>query len=83
MSMLHASIQSSIRKPTTDKTVDITQLLVHLSHSKVLKVRPSFCDKHQLPFVIGTAICRCAMIIEWNGNIEPELREVDNIDIDI
>jgi hypothetical protein len=23
------------------------------------------------------------MIIEWDGNIEPELREIDNVDVEI
>lgn len=23
------------------------------------------------------------MIIEWNGNVEPELREIDNVDVEI
>jgi hypothetical protein len=35
----------------------------------------TFCDEHQLPVIIGASILRGAMAIEWDGNIEPKLRE--------
>ena len=68
---------------TTDKAVNVTEFLVHLSHVKVFEIGSVLCEKHHLPFIVRASICRSAMIIEWNGNIEPELGEVYHIDVDI
>lgn len=79
----HEARSKKVSKPTTDETVNISQLLVHLSHAIVLEIPPVLCDEHQLPLIVGATVCCHAMIIEWNGNIEPELREIDNVDVEI
>lgn len=81
--MLCINSQQIARNLTTDEAVNVTQLFVHFSHTKVFEVRTIFREEHQLPLDIGASVCRGAMIIERNGNIEPELGEVDDIDIDI
>lgn len=75
--------QAFLSRHTTNETVNITQLLIHLSHSIVFEIPPILCDEHQLPLMVRTTVCCHAMVIEWNGNIETELREINNIDVEV
>lgn len=71
------------RRLTTDETVNVTQFFVHLSHVKILEVHSILCHKHHLPLVGGPSIGRRTMFIDGDRNIEPKLREIDDVYIHI
>lgn len=47
----------------------------------VFEIRPILRDEHQFPLITRTTICRNAIFIEWDCNIEPKLRKVNDINV--